>query len=1698
MGTAQKKFGTFAGVFTPSILTILGVIMYMRLGWVVGQAGLIATIGIILIAHIISISTGLSISSIATDKKIKTGGIYYMLSRSLGLPMGGSIGLTLFVGTALSISLYIIGFAESFLSIQEIQEFLNLEPNIDSLRIIGTAVIVFLVILAFISTSLAIKTQFFILAAIFLSLISIGAGLVMNSSSGGAIHYQPFTEHEPLALVFAIFFPAVTGFTAGVAMSGDLKDPKKNIPRGTLFAIITGLIVYLALAAGFAFFVNPEILATDTNFLITIAWSAPLVIAGVWGATLSSALGGILGGPRILQAMSKDKITPRVFGKGYGINKEPRNALILTFLIAEGGILIGELDVIARVVSMFYIAAYGFINISYSLEKWASSDFRPSFKIPIWVGIIGFAACFFVMFRIDFIAMIAAIVIILLVYFLLKRRQLHLDFGDVWQSVWASVVRTTLHKMDQKEIEERNWRPNILLFSSDKKQRPFLMQFGKYLIGKHGFLSNFDLIETEDSEVLFPKSEQSVKTEESESEKGVFSRKQSCQNFYEGVEVISQNYGFSGIVPNTVLLGWATKQKDPQRFVQTLETVNDLDMNILLMDYDYRKCFSRKQSIDIWWRGSGQNGNLALTLTRFLLITDDWRHAKVRLLIVNHENSEKEFIQREARKIIDNLRLDAELKVINNQVEKKPMFDIIRTESVKTDLVFIGLPEIEKGKEEEFIEETNLLCQDVGTVVFIKASSYFKDLQIGLKDIESHAEKDEDHNIVSLIAGESGEIPELTYPSNAVLNRRFRGFADNNLQLYKHFFDKNVLKVYQEFENYISDVESRINTHFDKLGENLTDIRQQEDHIGNYLFVLTNRLIKLNIHMQQEILPDLFIHQKQGLGDFLKAIEENISKNDDWVYCRIKGRNNKNKTIKVAYRRLLEKYYPLFTAQHLNNLYEKHRLISMQFQVETQKFIKQLRIAHLQLAVKCHECRIDVSDINEHRSLVDEHIGMLKSICMDAGRELSAVLMQDNVKTLQEISNVLNRPLKIRYALRSSRFKQIAKEKNIDKLPDILPAWKQHQELGANIVLLQLTLLKMHLRLKNLFREQSADTHQRIRESLEEHYDKSIEAAEKYINSCETGKKAEFNYEHKDTILQEINEIQKITDQILYKLRPVLDKLPESIHLMDGEVFNNYNEIGFKEARTIKLSVARLIDYIIQNEILEPMEKSIAEYSMELGESYSNVQVHLRFIAFTSETTENKDGQYCIQIRERIDELKQEKEKLQKINTRFNLQVGERMNATAELLSVSKFIKTASNIKQYVKEQESRKRKIAISGGLRAVRSRFRRLVDQYWYNQSKGLILARKIRDAAETKEARVNDLLNIYDQVKPDMDILNKLPYYYMQLFSNKTHYVSDLWMGRKSEIESVLKTIERHRAGYTGGLLIKGAYNSGKSFFSQHIARKLYKTEQVYTLSPPHEGSISLGHFRDALAKATEMEGETDIILAQMPQGSALVIDDLELWWEKSPDGFTVIDKIIDIISRFSQRIFIIVNVNRNSFAIINKLKKIESHFLNIIETGAFDASMLEKIILQRHESSSLKLKIRQERKSGLSLVSQPKFFARMFNFSKGNIGVALNAWLANIYEFDDQGISVKMPKQADLNKLDYLGNEWYLLLMQFLLHKRLTIEKLQRITWEEPDVLFKKLMILKRAALIVEDQNRVFELNPYMHTHIAHKLQVKEMI
>ncbi len=285
--------------------------------------------------------------------------------------------------------------------------------------------------------------------------------------------------------------------------------------------------------------------------------------------------------------------------------------------------------------------------------------------------------------------------------------------GDVWPSVAASLTRKLLTTLNKRHLTERNWRANILLFSGGQSNRPYLIEFGRWLVGKHGLISNFDLVLNKTSKLLFPKNQQAIPESEKKDSEGVFSRRQECNNIYQGIENISTTYGFSGVEPNTVVLGWGRQTEDPVRFAKMLRHLSDLDLNIVLLDYDQGKGFGKFQHIDVWWRGGSNNGNLILSLIKFLRISYLWRNATVRLMLINYSEKRTEIIRKEAKAALDNMRMDAEVKVINNEIEKRPVNLIIKEESASADLIFLGLADVQDGKEKEYLEGAKKYLTDI-------------------------------------------------------------------------------------------------------------------------------------------------------------------------------------------------------------------------------------------------------------------------------------------------------------------------------------------------------------------------------------------------------------------------------------------------------------------------------------------------------------------------------------------------------------------------------------------------------------------------------------------------------------------------------------------------------------------------------------------------------------------------------------------------------------------------------------------------------------------------------------------------------------------------------------------------------------------------------------------------------------------------
>ena len=477
--STTRKLGTFGGVFVPNVLTILGVIMFMRTGWVVGNAGLMGALLILLIAKAITILTTLSLSSISTNSKVGAGGAYFLISRSLGLEVGGSIGIPLYFAQAISVAFYLVGFSES-LKI--------LAPGINE-QLISMIALALFVGVAWFGASVVAKTQYLILILLVASLVSIftGFGPAPDFSSRlGA----GFSENQGFWTAFAIFFPAVTGIMAGVSMSGDLKNPSKSIPAGTIWAVVVTMVIYAILMVWLALNADREQLQTDNLVLLDIASVPVLIYLGLWAATLSSALASLAAAPRTLKALAQDRVLPRVLGNSLGRGSlEPHVSLLITAVVAGVCILLGDLDLIAPVISMFFLATYGTVNLVAGIERIIQNpSYRPSFKTHWALSILGGLGCVGVMLLINPIATVVAMVIIMFVYGVLSKRAITAGWGDARSGIWFAITRFGLLRYGASRQHLRNWRPIILVLVGSPKSRLSMLMFAHAFEARRGFL----------------------------------------------------------------------------------------------------------------------------------------------------------------------------------------------------------------------------------------------------------------------------------------------------------------------------------------------------------------------------------------------------------------------------------------------------------------------------------------------------------------------------------------------------------------------------------------------------------------------------------------------------------------------------------------------------------------------------------------------------------------------------------------------------------------------------------------------------------------------------------------------------------------------------------------------------------------------------------------------------------------------------------------------------------------------------------------------------------------------------------------------------------------------------------------------------------------------------------------------------------
>ncbi|XP_063539884.1 bumetanide-sensitive sodium-(potassium)-chloride cotransporter [Cydia strobilella] len=626
------KLGWIQGVLIPCLLNIWGVMLFLRISWVVSQAGIGMSLVIIAISAVVCVITTLSMSAICTNGEVKGGGIYYIISRSLGPEFGASVGIIFAFANAVAASMNTIGFCDS------LNDLLGpgggiFSDKMNDTRLIGSIALLVMCIICAVGMDWESKAQNFLIAIIIAAIVdfvvgtlmgpqhnvSIARGFVGLSSQTFSNNFYPdwrFSEglNQDFFSVFAIFFPSVTGIQAGANISGDLKDPASAIPKGTLLSLLISMISYALMvlfSGGGALrdasgnitdliidngtFIDlgtvsdcanttggcPHGLHNDYSVMQLMSAWGPLIYGGCWAATLSTALTNLLSVPRLIQALGVDRIYPGLifFSKGYGKHGEPYRGYVLTFLVSLIFLLIADLNTIAPLISNFYLASYALINFcTFHAALVRPLGWRPTFRFyNMWISLAGFLMCVAIMLLISWKMSLITFAIFLTLYLIVHYRKPDVNWGSSTQAQMYKTALSSAHNLARTGEHVKNYWPQLLVLAGRPQARPALIDLG-HLITKAGSL----MIVGDVTQGKLSYKERSARTRSNDEwlrgrKIKAFSAGVHGFNFEQGARALIQAAGVGRLSPNVMLMGykadWATAPaSDLEAYFNVLHT----------------------------------------------------------------------------------------------------------------------------------------------------------------------------------------------------------------------------------------------------------------------------------------------------------------------------------------------------------------------------------------------------------------------------------------------------------------------------------------------------------------------------------------------------------------------------------------------------------------------------------------------------------------------------------------------------------------------------------------------------------------------------------------------------------------------------------------------------------------------------------------------------------------------------------------------------------------------------------------------------------------------------------------------------------------------------------------------------------------------------------------------------------------------
>jgi hypothetical protein len=567
------------------------------------------------------------------------------------------------------------------------------------------------------------------------------------------------------------------------------------------------------------------------------------------------------------------------------------------------------------------------------------------------------------------------------------------------------------------------------------------------------------------------------------------------------------------------------------------------------------------------------------------------------------------------------------------------------------------------------------------------------------------------------------------------------------------------------------------------------------------------------------------------------------------------------------------------------------------------------------------------------------------------------------------------------------------------------------------------------------------------------------------------------------------------------KINRILRLMPSEITVMDEASISNFSENQFDEIKTVDVSFRQMIEFIIENKILTQLNQYGNEMQQSVGDQLIKVKEYYRLFILTFDEFTNKDSEETDSLHDflvtQINNIASSKKQIFDEFDKYSSRVSELKSEVSGHLTLYGISKFGAQLKHYIHEQKEQEKvsyfkeisqNFANWLSLQAVR---------FKYGKTQALAYAKILQQENKTPGLN-NNFLEISEQIKPSFEILKQIPFYYKQLFSVRQTFHSEFWVPLTKEIEQADIIYKQFRQLNEGVLLITGDQHCGKSFLASILAHRWNDSGRIILINPPPGGSIDIQVFDEIVADTFQEERYNDSVFEDLPQGSFVIFDDIEMWWQRSDNGLIILNNLLRIISKFRNRIFFILNINTYAYRLLEKLMPLSNYLLGVIKINPIPVNSIKEMIMLRHQGAGLDFTYHNKRKDELSAIKLADLFVMIYKFSNGNPGVALAAWLSSIRNIENDKLKIVPIELPRIDFISHFKPDTILVIIQLLVHKQLTLRRIIKVLGIDPEIVDQQIQFLWRMGMVNKLHNDVYEINIYWYPVLTQYLVIKNYI